>query len=68
MEQARLIHNNGGWMKKIRSLSEDLNIKTNNYTHIPISVVLDKITQKNRMEKHYIFQAKIKTFVKFKLV
>ena len=42
MEQSRLpfkllknlIHNNGGWIKKIRSLSEDFNINTNNYTHI----------------------------------
>ena len=54
MEQSRLpfkllknlIHNNGGWIKKIRSLSEDIN--TNNYTHIPVSVVMDKITQKEQ--------------------
>ena len=77
MEQSRLpfkllknlIHNNGGWIKKIRSLSEDLNINTNNYTHIPVSVVFVKITRKktNRMEKHHIFQAKIKNFCKIQI-
>ena len=58
MEQSRLpftllknlIHNNGGWIKKIRSLSEDFNINTNNYTHIPVSVVMDTITQKEQTE------------------
>ena len=56
MEQSRLpfkllknlIHNNGGWIKKIRSLSEDFNINTNNYTHIPVSVVWIKLDRKNK--------------------
>ena len=78
MEQSRLpfklsknlIPNNGGWIKKIRSLSEDFNIITNNYTHIPVSVVMDKITQKEQTEWRNTIASKPKlsTFVKFKLV
>ena len=78
MEQSRLpfkrlknlIHNNGGWIKKIRSLSEDFNINTNNYTHIPVSVVMDKIRQKEQTEWRNTIASKpkLRTFVKFKLV
>ena len=78
MEQSRLpfkllknlIHNNGGWIKKIKSLSENFNINTNNYTHIPVSVVMDKITQKEQTgwRNTIASKPKLRTSVKFKLV
>ena len=65
-----MIDNIGGWIKIIRALSEDMDIKTNNYTHIAVSGVMDKVTQKEQTEwrNTIAFRSKLKTFVKFKLV
>ena len=43
-----LIRKNGGWIKIIRSLSEDMDLNVNNFTHVPVSVVMGRMTEKNK--------------------
>ena len=59
---------NGGWIE--RSLSEDIDLNINYVTHISVSVVMDKITQKEQIEWRNIIASKpkLRTFVKLKVV
>ena len=61
---------NGGWIEIIRSLSEDIDLNINYVTDISVSVVMDKITQKEQTEWRNIIASKpkLRTFVKLKVV
>ena len=58
-------------IKIIRSLTiVDLDLNIHNFTHFPVSVVMDKMTQKEQAKWRNAIASKLKirTFVKFKLV
>ena len=61
---------NGCWIEIMRSLSEDIDLYINYVTHISVSVVMDKITQKEQTEWRNIIASKpkLRTFVKLKVV
>ena len=67
--QGFIVHN-GGWNNIIRSLSDDMDLNINYFTHIPVYVVMDKMTQKEQTEwrNTIAFKPKLKTFVKCILV